>query len=429
MDQVFFRSGLLRLKRKHAILFFALSCTVTMACVPLIAYKFSTQVEFNQHLVESAWSKNDVNQVASFGKRIRSRYGYGVRAIFNGFHLPPPDVADHGAVLEFLLSNAPSYAIVYPTENFYYFRFQDNQGQWVWGNLRLADANAGNLGLTYFHPGSDSYEHKIFINGKDIRVENTGEREYTVEYRGKSTIFFIPPIVTQSPDGVSLLENEKYVGRIIDESAIRFHLLFNTSTNSFYLTLDESDGVPDIAHQASAEIQVMERSGFAFYCDTDHDRKLLVGVPLRDIAENNYFDGPGDQVPFEIEIRDLLYLAYPHTMLERGLDEHGVFLGKKEWQRVAITPYVRYAHIDEVADIVQRGLRYENSSERCTVMTTEWWNTPSWQAMQIRRLHEDGKALVGKPTGLLSIDQLIEKFPEQLSFLTTETSPQIDAEP
>ncbi len=62
-------------------------------------------------------------------------------------------------------------------------------------------------------------------------------------------------------------------------------------------------------------------------------------------------------------------------------------------------------------------------------MTTEWWNTPSWQAMQIRRLHEDGKSLVGKPTGLLSLDQLIEMFPKQLSFLTTEASVQIDAEP
>ncbi|MFG0292814.1 MAG: hypothetical protein ACF8MJ_06620 [Phycisphaerales bacterium JB050] len=390
---------------------------VLVGLSPFVAARFDSQVIFNQHLIEYAWAAHDMEKLPVPEERIQSKYVAGLRAMINGFRSDVPDLEDHGAVLSFLLSHMPSRAIVYPTENFYYYRFQDRDGQWVWGNLRLADANAGYLGLTYFHPGSSEYQHKIFVDGQDIEIKQAGGgREYEVTFRGKSRVFFLPEVVTQCPEGLRLLDEERYVGRVIDESAIRFHLIFNTSTRSFYYLLDESAGVPDRFMSASDDILVLERSGFSFYDDSEADRRVLVGVPLKDIMENNYFDGPGDQVPFELNVRDMIYQAYPHTMLHEGIDEHGVVMGTREWQRVAITPYVRYAHLDEVYAAVQRGLEYEDKGQRWTAMTVEWWNTPFWIATQIRRLHEEGKSLLGEPPGLLTIDELTELYPEELSF-------------
>lgn len=57
--------------------------------------------------------------------------------------------------------------------------------------------------------------------------------------------------------------------------------------------------------------------------------------------ENNWYDGPFDQVPPRLHIRDLLEEAYPYVKQAGGIDEHGNFI-ERHGQRVAISPYIAY---------------------------------------------------------------------------------------
>ncbi len=397
------------LRRRHVLLF--LGVMALLASLPVLAHRWLVPVEFNQFLIERADRRYNVRPICSFAQRARSAYGSGVRALTGGGGTAP-DLSDPDSVLTYVLGWAPPDAIVYPTEVFYYFRFNDREQREVWGNLRVAELSSGRLGLSYFRPGELEFTHKTYDASGGLSVEAAGEHAYHVQYSGTRVRFYVPPVVTEPPDALALDPDERYVARIVDESGIRLHLLFNESSNSFYMALDESNGTADRLEASPHGIVLGSRTGFAYFDEPETGRKLLVGVRLDNIAENNYFDGPGDQVPYAVPIRDLLHLAYPHTMLGSGIDRHGVLQGVPDWQRIAVTPFARYRTLDEVAARVDEALAHEQVYKRRTAMTQEWWNTPLWVASKVHELRAEGKALAGRPPGLLTLDELMTLFPE-----------------
>lgn len=413
----------LRTRRVLRRLVFLVVAIGVLGAAPLAAHRCLVPLQFNQFLIERADRTYDVDPIASFGQRLRSAYGSGLRAILNiGGGAERPDLEDPDAVLAYVLGWAPPYAIVYPTEIFYYFRFRDRNGDWVWGNLRVAEASEGRIGLSYFHPGSATFWHRVYDADGGLGVASAGARDHIVTYAGRRVRFHIPEVAIAPPPGLGLDVPERYVARIVDESGVRFHLIFNTSTNSFYMLLDESAGCPDRLESTEEGMTLGTRTGFVYFDEPDLGRRLLIGVRLSNIAENNYLDGPGDQVPYEVPLRDLLHLAYPHTMLDPGIDAHGVLLGTAEWQRIAVTPFHRYQTLDELSDRIREALAHSDSSARRTAMTKEWWNSPMWVAMKIRELEAEGKTLLGSPPGLLSRDEIDAMFPEPMFRSASEWS-------
>ena len=74
--------------------------------------------------------------------------------------------------------------------------------------------------------------------------------------------------------------DERYVGPIFDNSAIRFFLIYNSKLKIFHYILDETIEVGDQFSPAMATDRILigKRTGFAFYRDHKLDSKILIGI-------------------------------------------------------------------------------------------------------------------------------------------------------
>ncbi|RZD30958.1 hypothetical protein CXT76_01210, partial [Candidatus Parvarchaeota archaeon] len=143
-----------------------------------------------------------------------------------------------------------------------------------------------------------------------------------------------------------LLEDEEFITKVRDESGIIFYLIFNKKSNAFYYLLDEEKFSTENLRHNGNKIYIGERTGFAYYLDVEHNRKILIGVNVFNIGKNNYFDGPFDQVYPFLNLKEKIYASYPYTKA-LGVDEHGNFLNR-EGVRVAISPYSNYVNEEDL---------------------------------------------------------------------------------
>lgn len=119
----------------------------------------------------------------------------------------------------------------------------------------------------------------------------------------------------------------------------------------------------------------------------------MIGTALQHADRNDYFDGPQDQVPYQLDLRDRLHRAYPNTRLGAGIDAHGVYLNMPEWLRIAITPFLRYANLEELTARVDACAATADHGERLTCLTKEWWNTSEWNERIRQQLADEARAI------------------------------------
>ena len=74
------------------------------------------------------------------------------------------------------------------------------------------------------------------------------------------------------------------------------------------------------------------------------------------VRKNNYFDGPFDQVPPNLSIKNILEEIYPYVKDRGGIDDHGNFKALHH-SRVAISPYVKYSNTSEFLTFASQVLR------------------------------------------------------------------------
>ena len=98
------------------------------------------------------------------------------------------------------------------------------------------------------------------------------------------------------PDGLKLLPKERFVGRSFDESGLRFVLLYDTGTKTFLWLLDEDTFRLKLT-PLTASLGIDPRTFFIFHEEPDLGRRVLAGVSFQNVAANNFFDGPFDQLP------------------------------------------------------------------------------------------------------------------------------------
>jgi hypothetical protein len=146
-----------------------------------------------------------------------------------------------------------------------------------------------------------------------------------------------------------LRQDERLLGPIFDESAVRFFLVFNSRLKIFHYILDETTPVADqfAARKGGVPIQIGKRTGFAFY--PFDGRKILVGVDERQSRLNTYLDGPFDQLPENFiegeALREAILAADPSV--NGKIDRLGNFadgLG-----RYLIHPYLLYRQAGDLA--------------------------------------------------------------------------------
>ncbi len=257
-------------------------------------------------------------------------------------------IDDPMAVFAFVLGSLRERVQVYPTENYYYFRFSHNGIAYA-GNVRLAasDRDEGKVHFFYGPTPTDWHSHPperyvALGQAEGVTVERTMPFVYRVTHNGKGVSFVLNDLSQVRPPEGLLSADETYLGPIFDESGIHFFLVFNSKANVFHYLRDETAPAGDefVAVKPGDPIEIGKRTGFAFY--TDGTRKILIGVDERQSWLNTYLDGPFDQLPENFIQGEALRSAI-HAMDPRSrgkIDRLGYFTDRQG--RYLIHPYMRY---------------------------------------------------------------------------------------
>lgn len=264
-------------------------------------------------------------------------------------------IDDTNAVFGAVLRNLPERVRVYPTENYFYFRFT-HLGVIYAGNIRLAaaDRDRGKVNFSFNEHAADwnaapKARHAVLGAEQGVAVEKTGPLTYRVSQAGKAVTFVLNDLSTLKPPADAIKPDETFLGPVFDESGIRFFFLFNARLKIFHFVLDETAPVAEqFAELKGIEpVRIGKRTGFAFY--RHEGRSILIGVNERESRLNTYLDGPFDQLPENFidgeSLRDAIVAASPSVKGE--IDRFGNF--REGDGRFLIHPYLLYRQTADLA--------------------------------------------------------------------------------
>lgn len=255
-----------------------------------------------------------------------------------------------------ILGNLPDRVKVYPSENYYYFSFYENGVRYA-GNIRLDASNRdkGKVNFAYFQDlrewiGNEKIQYILLDQSHGVKVKKIAELTYSVTDGSKTVIFELNDLRNVKPPKGMLQKDETLIGPMVDESGIRFFLVFNKVEKIFHYVLDETAKVPDllVPSRITDKIVIGKRTGFAFYKDRRTDRKILIGVFEGNARVNNYFDGPFDQLPDNFikgdALRNAIIAAAPE--MAGKIDRFGGTIGGID--RYMIAPYLHYREEEDL---------------------------------------------------------------------------------
>lgn len=393
--------------RRRLLAGFAL---LAAAAAPIVLHSALNPIAFNEFMIPLAAVRYDATDAGAYGRLIKKGYASGLNIAANRPARTPPAYRDSRALFSWVFGWIPSAATVYPTEGYYYFSFEHPSEGLVAGSLKLSELDRGYLTFNSFRMrdpeafgGSREQRMRathddslVSVKIHDIDVEKHGDYLYDVSFGGRRVRFRFTDerYFDRTPQSCRLTDDETFVTRVLDESAVRFLLLFNHATSSFYYVLDEECGTAESWEPLGSRGLVRgPRTGFVFFDDIEYGRKILVGVNFASVRRNDFFDGPGDQVPFRANLRALLHRAYPSTQVGPGISREGVLLGRDSWARFLISAYHAYADHADMIRFTAAALDGDRTdrSTLWTALTKEWWHTRAWRKRQYDRLTAEGR--------------------------------------
>jgi len=294
-----------------------------------------------------------------------------------------PDTEDPIAVFRYIFMNLENEIYVFPTENYYYFRFFAD-GKTFWGSMSLSAHNRdeNNLSFGYIEKSDDFMGEdwnavggsKEFTKEDGLIIKKIDPFNYSVKFQEKKVIFHLNRLSTKMPSKAKIAEDEVLVGPAFDESGLQFFLIFNNSGKHMYWILNEENYVPESFDRENDYLVFGRRTGFAFFSDTINNRKILVGVDGNNVLKNNWYDGPFDQMPDnhvntgEIEVRKYIEAAYPAD--SGKIDKFGNYLDE-EGVRIAIAPYYAYYSKQSLIDQLESCIKESKSKSELYCCITE----------------------------------------------------------
>src|SRR5690606_34456290 len=130
---------------------------------------------------------------------------------------PAFDIADPKAVLAFVLASLPPRVKVYPTENYYYFKFNLGAARYA-GNIRLDvnDRDQGKVNFAYFEDltewtGEQSVVHRLLDKSDGVVVEKLAPLVYRVGDGTSSVVFELNDLSGVKPADGMLAPDERYI--------------------------------------------------------------------------------------------------------------------------------------------------------------------------------------------------------------------------
>ena len=146
-----------------------------------------------------------------------------------------------------------------------------------------------------------------------------------------------------------LRTDEEFVATTFDESGLQFHLLFNKTTSRLFWILNEDGFVAETFTRSHRfpDVVLGDRTEFAFYDDSLHTRKVLIGVAGLNVLHNNWYDGPFDQLPdnyvYTGQINLKPYLMAHYDVDSTAIDAYGNY---NKTSRIPVAPYAVYFEMD-----------------------------------------------------------------------------------
>lgn len=265
-------------------------------------------------------------------------------------------VKDAVSVFKMVLESLPDRVKVYPTENYYYFKFNYG-GVSYSGNIRLENERRDQGQVHFaFAPEFSEWKSeepavfKILTKADGVTIERISDLSYRVTLGEKSVVFDLNDLRHVKPPQGAMSADERFIGPIYDESGIRFLLVYNPKLKAFHYLLDETI-TPNETFTPSPStdrILIGNRSGFAFYRDHKLDRKILIGVFEGNSRVNNYYDGPFDQLPDNFIEGNILHDAILDVApyLKGRIDRFGSSFDGET--RYMIAPYTQYTMEDDL---------------------------------------------------------------------------------
>jgi hypothetical protein len=197
----------------------------------------------------------------------------------------------------------------------------------------------------------DSHE---FTADDGLAMHKVDSLEYDITYQGRTVRFSLFDLQPRPPKKGVLREDETYVGPCFDESGLRFHLIFNRDLKRLYWILDDETFVSEIFVPLTKHVVLGARTGFAFFDDTLQHRKVLIGVDGLNVLQNNWYDGPFDQMPDNLvqagKIRVKDYLLAHYKLPADVIDDFGRYVGERG-SRVPVAPYRVYFSTSDLRSV------------------------------------------------------------------------------
>lgn len=269
---------------------------------------------------------------------------------------PTFDIEKIDEVFDHVFGQLPDTVTVYPTENYYYFKFMHGSTFYA-GNFRLdaADRDKGIVHFAYFNEynvfGKEVLsQHRPYDASHGVTVERIGDLAYAVSRNGRTVTFNLNDLRDVKPPERMVRPEEQYLGPVFDESGVQFFLMWNARQKMFLYVLDEQNpGEKHFDTEISPQITIGLRSGFAYYRDRYLDRRILIGVLSHESVINSYFDGPFDQLPDNFVEGEVLKQAFVALSpeVEPDIDRFGN--SRDLTGRMLADPYILYS---EESDLI-----------------------------------------------------------------------------
>ena len=134
-----------------------------------------------------------------------------------------------------VFSRLPENVIVYPSENYFYFKLFVN-GKQIWGNIRLAAGRRENgvLSFAYFEYRESPYVYeprvrksKYFTDADGVIIDELDAFTFDVRYNQRTVTFNLNKLPQDPPKLFALAPNEEFVMKTYDESGYQFFLIYN----------------------------------------------------------------------------------------------------------------------------------------------------------------------------------------------------------
>ncbi len=153
------------------------------------------------------------------------------------------DLTDRRAVISHVLSGCSQECNVYPSEQYFYYKFQSGE-RLISGNLRFCDSSSGQVHFGYF----DVYDREFLYHGTlDNRVK--GVEIHAADERVSIRIDEIERVFVLAPPqfhGEMMVRNgEAIISPVLDESGFNFGLFFLEEGPRFFYALDPGAPLPD----------------------------------------------------------------------------------------------------------------------------------------------------------------------------------------